>query len=115
MARLAAGERTRAALPAAAVDHNLDDYFFIDREILAWRFLASACKQDKGVLQCPLRQRAQFGTINPHQHSSAPLAMESLGREMLSLKNGPRDLIKLELKTDAGRGSSGSTIRINGE
>jgi hypothetical protein len=80
----------------------LDDYFFIDREILAWRFLASACKQDKGVLQCPLRQRAQFGTINPHQHSSAPLAMESLGREMLSLKNGPRDLIKLELKTDAG-------------
>jgi hypothetical protein len=28
--------------------------------------------------------------------------MESLGREMLSLKNGPRDLIKLELKTDAG-------------
>jgi len=38
----------------------LDDYFFIDREILAWRFLASACKQDKGVLQCPLRQRAQL-------------------------------------------------------
>jgi len=81
----------------------LDDYFFIHREVLAWKYLGAACKQDKEKgLQCPLRQRAQFGTVNPRQHSSALLTMEFLGREKVNLKSGPQDLIKLELKTDAG-------------
>jgi hypothetical protein len=80
----------------------LDDYFFIHREVLAWKFLAAACKQDKGLVQCPLKQRAQFATINPRQHSSARLSMEFLGREKLNLKSGQQDLLKLELKTEAG-------------
>ncbi len=80
----------------------LDDYFFIHREVLAWKFLGLACKQDKGQLQCPLKQRTQFGTMNPHQQSSAPLAAEFLGREKVNMKGGQQDLIKLELKNDAG-------------
>jgi hypothetical protein len=80
----------------------LDDYFFVHREVLAWKFLAAACKQEKGQVQCPLKQRAQFGTMNPHQHSSAPLSAEFLGREKVSLKSGQQNLIKLELKTEAG-------------
>lgn len=79
----------------------VDDYFFVHREVLAWLFLAS-CKQDKGQPQCPLKERAQFGTMNPHQHSSAALSVEYMGREKVSLKNGPQDLIKLELKNDSG-------------
>ena len=80
----------------------LDDYFFVHREVLAWKFLGQACKQEKGVPQCPLKQRVQFGTLNPRQHSSAPLSAEFLGREKLTLKNGQQELIKLELKNDAG-------------
>ena len=80
----------------------LDDYFFIHRELLAWKFFGQSCKQEKGILQCPLKQRSQFGTLNPRQHSSAPLSAEFLGREKVSLKSGPQDLIKLELKNDAG-------------
>ena len=80
----------------------LDDYFFVHREVLAWRFLGMICKQDKGVLQCQPKQRTQFGTLNPHQHTSAPLSAEFLGREKVSLKSGPRDLLKLELKSDTG-------------
>jgi hypothetical protein len=80
----------------------VDDYFFIHREVLAWKFLASACKQDKGPVQCPLKQRIQFGTMNPHQRSSAPLSAEFLGREKVDLRSGPQDLIKLEFKTEAG-------------
>lgn len=79
----------------------LDDYFFVHREILAWKFLSRACKQDKG-LQCPVRQRTQFATMNPHQQSSASLAAEFLGREKVDLKSGSQDLIKIELKNDAG-------------
>ncbi len=81
----------------------LDDYFFIHREVLAWRFLAAACKQEKGQgPQCPLKQRTQFGTLNPHQHASAPLSAEFLGREKVTLKKGERELLKLEFKTDPG-------------
>jgi len=71
--------------------------------VLAWRYLAAACKQDKGQLQCPVKQRAQFGTMNPHEHSSAALSAEFLGREKVTLKNGQQqNLLKLELKSEAG-------------
>jgi len=78
----------------------LDDYFFVQREVLAWKFLGASCKQDKGQVQCPLKQRAQFGTLNPHQHSSEPLSAAFLGREKVSRKSGQQDLLKVELKTD---------------
>lgn len=78
----------------------LDDYFFIQREVLVWKFLAAACKQDKGQVQCPVKQRTRFATMNPHGHSSAALSAEFLGREKVALKNGPQDLLKLELQTE---------------
>jgi len=74
----------------------LDDYFFIHREVLAWKFLGASCKQDKGQVQCPLKQRAQFATMNPHQHSSAPLSAEFLGREKVSLKSGEQEKAKVK-------------------
>jgi len=40
--------------------------------------------------------------MNPHQHSSAALTAESLGREKVNLRSGPQELNKLELKNDAG-------------
>jgi len=85
--------------PSTAI---LDDYFFVHREVLAWKFLASACKQEKGRVQCPVKQRAQFGTLNPHQHSSAPGSMEYLGRDKVTIKGAEHELNKLELKCDSG-------------
>jgi hypothetical protein len=80
----------------------LDDYFFVHREVLAWRFLATACKQDKGQVQCPLKQRVQFGTLNPRQRASAPASMEFLGREKVTVRGAERELNKLELKSETG-------------
>jgi len=80
----------------------LDDYFFIHRELLVWRFLAATCKQEKGQVQCPIRQRAQFGTMDPHQHSSAPLSAEFLGHEKVTFKGSQQELNKIEFKTEAG-------------
>ena len=80
----------------------LDDYFFVHREVLAWKFLASTCKQEKGQVQCPLKQRSQFGTLNPRQHSSATVSMEFLGREKVAVHGSDRDLLKVELKGEAG-------------
>jgi hypothetical protein len=80
----------------------LDDYFFVHREILVWKFLAGSCKQEKGQVQCPLKQRAQFGTLDPRQHASAPLSAEYLGREKIAYKGNQQEFNKIELKTEAG-------------
>ena len=80
----------------------LDDYFFIHREILIWRYLATACKQEKRDIQCPANQKTQFGTMNPHQRSSVPLSLEFTGRDKVSIRGTERELNKFVLRGDAG-------------
>jgi len=80
----------------------LDDYFFVHREVLAWKFLAASCKQEGGQIKCPLRQRTKFGSLNPRQRASAAISMEFAGREKISLHGVEQELIKLELKSETG-------------
>lgn len=80
----------------------LDDYFFVQREVLLWKYLATACRQDKGHIQCPLHQRAQFGTLNPHSRSSASATIEYSGKEKVSVRGAERELDRFDLKSDAG-------------
>ena len=80
----------------------LDDYVFIQREVLAWKFLASSCKQEKGALQCPLKQRVQFGAVNPHARASMSVTLEFVGREKVMLRGTERELNRLDLKSDSG-------------
>jgi hypothetical protein len=53
-------------------------------------------------MQCPIKQPVRFASVNPHQHSSAPGTMQSLGKEKVSVKGTEQELFKLELKTEAG-------------
>lgn len=80
----------------------LDDYFFIHREVLVWRFLAATCKQENGQVQCPLKQRTQFGSLNPRQHASSPLSAQYLGREKFTYKGNQQELNKVELNMETG-------------
>jgi hypothetical protein len=80
----------------------LDDYFFIHRELLAWKFLGATCKKENNQIQCPLKQRTQFGTMNPHQHSSAPLTAEYMGREKLTFKGNQQEFNKVQFKSETG-------------
>ncbi|HWX93156.1 MAG TPA: hypothetical protein VNY29_11050 [Terriglobales bacterium] len=80
----------------------LDDYFFIHREILIWRYLATACKQEKGAIQCPASQKTQFGTMNPHQRSSVPLSLEFTGRDKVTIRGVDRELNKFVLRSEGG-------------
>jgi len=79
----------------------IDDYFFIHREVLVWKYLATACKQDKGLLQCP-NQKTQFGTMNPHQRSSQPLSLEFGGRDKVAIRGAAQELNKFVLRSEAG-------------
>jgi hypothetical protein len=80
----------------------VDDYFFIQREVLAWKYLASACRQDKGALQCPVNQKTQFGTLNPHARSSMAVTIEFTGRDKLTIRGAERDLLRFVLKSETG-------------
>jgi len=80
----------------------LDDYVFIHREVLIWRYLATACKQEKGSVQCPANQKTQFGALNPHQRSSLPLSVEFQGRDKVGIRGTERELNKFVLRSEGG-------------
>ena len=80
----------------------VDDYFFIHREVLIWRYLATACRQEKGEIQCPAGQKTQFGALNPHQRSSMPLTVEFTGREKIAIRGSEQELNKFILRSEGG-------------
>lgn len=79
----------------------LDDYFFVQREVLLWRYLASVCKSENGPLSCP-RQKVQFGALNPHARSSLSVSIEFSGREKLTLHGTQQEYSKFLLTSEAG-------------
>jgi hypothetical protein len=87
-------------LPAST--NIVDDYFFIHREVLIWRYLATACRQAKGDVQCPAGQKTQFGALNPHQRSSMPLTVEFTGREKIAIRGSEQELNKFILRSEGG-------------
>ena len=62
----------------------LDDYFFSHREILLWRYLATACHPEAGTGRCPLA-KSQFGVLVPRQRSSMLVTVAFVAREKISL------------------------------
>ena len=79
----------------------LDDYFFVQREVLAWKYLATTCKQDKGALQCPLKQPVPFGALNPHARSPVSVTLEFAGREKVTIRGTDQELNRLNLKSES--------------
>lgn len=86
-------------LPASTM--VLDDYFFVQREVLAWKYLATSCKKEKSALQCPL-QPVQFGTLNPHARSSMAFSIEFAGRDKLTFRGAEHEFSKFRLKSEVG-------------
>jgi hypothetical protein len=85
----------------------LDDYFFVHREILAWRYLASVCTPTAQGLQC--RQgRGQFPVLVPRQQTSSSVAMEFGGTEEVIIAGTRRTLSRFILHTAPGDPSAGA-------
>ena len=87
-------------LPASTA--ILDDYVFVQREVLAWKYLATACKHQQGPVQCPVNQKVQFGTLNPHERSSMLVSIEFSGRDKVKIGTSQRDLSRFLLKGETG-------------
>ena len=85
-------------LPAAT--SVLDDFVLIHREILAWRFLATGCRQSNGQVQCPLKQKTSMGVVIPKARTSMLVTIEFLGRDTVEIHGQPRELNRFEIKSE---------------
>jgi hypothetical protein len=74
----------------------LDNNFFVHRELLAWRYLGSACKPEAGDLKCQ-QGPTQFGALVPQDHLSMSVRMELIGKEKITIRGAQRELLRLNL------------------
>ena len=74
----------------------LDNNFFVHREVLAWRYLSSACRSEGGSLKCP-QEPAEFGSLVPQDRISMPVRMELVGKEKVTIRGAERQLLHLKL------------------
>ncbi len=80
----------------------LDDYFFSQREILLWRYLATQCEMKPGEKGCPLKP-AQFGVIVPRQQRSAQVSITYAGQQTVDIKGKDLQLNRFELESEGNK------------
>jgi hypothetical protein len=74
----------------------LDNNFFVHREVLAWRYLSSACTAEGGNLKCQ-KDPAEFGALVPQDRTSMPVRMELVGKEKVTIRGAERQLLRVNL------------------
>ena len=79
----------------------LDDYFFVHREILLWKYIASSCAS---LADCKL-SKSTVGVINPHQQSSYSVDVEYVGQENIAVRGAQQKLRRFNLKSEDGEWS----------
>lgn len=78
----------------------LDNNFFVHRQVLAWRYLATNCQTQSGALRCQ-QGPLEFGVLVPQDRTSVRVRMELVGREKVTIRGTERDLLRLNLKGEA--------------
>jgi len=74
----------------------LDNNFFVHREVLIWRYLASDCKTEAGSFKCQ-QGPAEFGTLVPQDRTSVRVRMELIGKEKVTIRGADRELLRVNL------------------
>lgn len=74
----------------------LDNNFFVHREVLAWRYLATNCRSEGGEFRCQ-KGAVEFGVLIPQDRNSIRVRIELVGREKVNIRGAERDLLHLSL------------------
>jgi hypothetical protein len=78
----------------------LDNNFFVHREVLAWRYLASpSCKADGTQLKC---SSGEFGIVVPQGRASAQVTLRPIGEEKVTIHGSEQALLRIDLKGEDG-------------
>jgi hypothetical protein len=75
----------------------LDNNFFVHRQVLVWRYLATNCRTEGGSLKCQ-QGSVEFGVLVPQDRSSLRVRVELAGREKITIRGVERELLRLNLK-----------------
>ncbi len=78
----------------------LDNNFFVHRQVLAWRYLATNCQTQNGALKCQ-QGPLEFGVLVPQDRTSMRVRMELVGREKVTIRGTERELMRLNLKGES--------------
>jgi hypothetical protein len=78
----------------------LDNNFFVQREVLVWRYLAANCHNDGGNLKCQ-KEPVEFGVLVPQDRTSMRVRLELAGAEKAAIHGTERDLLRLNLKGES--------------
>ncbi len=74
----------------------LDNNFFIHREVLAWRYLATNCQAGSSPLKC--KASDEYGVLVPQDRTSTRVRMELVGMEKVTIRGVERELLRLNLR-----------------
>jgi hypothetical protein len=74
----------------------LDNNFFIHREVLAWRYLATNCQAGSSPLKC--KASDEYGVLVPQDRTSTRVRMELVGMEKVTIRGVERELLRLDLR-----------------
>jgi hypothetical protein len=77
----------------------LDDNFFLHREVLMWRYLASECSSGPRGMTCSLSPQ-QFGVLIPAQHVSETVTIDFKDKEKVSVKGKEIECNTFRMRTD---------------
>jgi len=77
----------------------LDNNFFVHREVLVWRYLATNCKPENGSMKCK-QEPGEFGVLVPQDRTSVRIRLELVGEEKVTIHGAERNLLRLNLKSD---------------
>jgi hypothetical protein len=77
----------------------LDNNFFVQREVLIWRYLATNCKNEGGNFKC--ESPVEFGAMVPQDRTSVRIRMEMVGREKVKVRGSERDLLRINLSGES--------------
>jgi hypothetical protein len=78
----------------------LDNNFFIQREVLIWRYLAAYCKSESGNWKCQ-QGGGEFGALVPQDRTSMRIKIEVVGKEKTMIRGAERDLLRLNLTSES--------------
>jgi len=78
----------------------LDNNFFVLREVLAWRYLATDCKPEGGNIKCQ-QGAEEFGVLVPQDHTSLRVRVELVGKEKVSIRGAERELMRINLSGES--------------
>jgi hypothetical protein len=75
----------------------MDNNFFVHREVLAWRYLASSCVSEGSQAKCAA---TPFGTIVPQERISVRVNVQLIGPDKVTIRGVEHQLVRMNFKTE---------------